>query len=179
VTLGEKPLDTLLRLEREIRASSPQLPEESEAPALWSGLSFRVGDRRLVVQLDDIGEVVTPVTVTPVPLTRPWLQGVANVRGELLTIVDLAQFFGMQPVQPDDRARLLIVNDPLLRSAVLVAEVTGMRHFSEEHGSATAAPQGPMTPYLKEGFERDGVRYDWLDLIGLARSDAYLHGAAA
>ncbi|HEC13442.1 MAG TPA: hypothetical protein ENI80_09395 [Acidiferrobacteraceae bacterium] len=174
-----EPLDLLRRLDEEARASTPGLPEQVEAPAVWSGLAIKLDDQGLVVALGEISEVVPLTILTPVPLTKRWLRGVANVRGELLSIVDLADFFGLLPVEIDDKSRLLIVNDPLIRSAVLVGEVVGMKHFYEdEEMRRISESEGPISEYLKGSFVQDHVRWQWLDLQRLSQADSFLHVAA-
>lgn len=173
------PFELLRELEAEARASAPGLPEQVEVPEVWSGLGFRVGDYRLVVPLGEVSEVVPPVPVTPVPLTQPWLKGVANVRGDLLVVTDLAAFLGLAPVRPDDRARFLIVNQPALKSAVLVSEVLGMRHFTEQEALQRPADVGGrLGEFLCGAFQQGGRRWEWLDLRGLTKSEAFLHAAA-
>ena len=41
---------------------------------------------------DEVVEILPMPQVTPVPGAQPWLLGVANIRGNLLPIVDLKQF---------------------------------------------------------------------------------------
>ena len=131
VSHAHDPFALLSEMDRENRANSPGLPQQTEVAATWSGLGFRVGDLRLVAPLGHISEVVPPVGVTPVPGTKRWLKGIANVRGDLLTIVDLADFLGKEPIVSDADCRLLIMNVAGLRSALLVPEVIGLRHFFE------------------------------------------------
>lgn len=173
------PLNLLRRLNDEARASAPGLPEQVEAPTVWSGLAIRLEDQGFVVALGEISEIVPLTTLTPVPLTKRWLRGVANVRGDLLSIVDLADFFGLLPVEIDDKSRLLIVNDPLIRSAVLVGEVVGMKHFYEdEEMRHVSESEGSIGEYLKGSFVQNHVRWQWLDLQRLSQADSFLHVAA-
>ncbi|NOZ09783.1 MAG: purine-binding chemotaxis protein CheW [Gammaproteobacteria bacterium] len=173
------PLSLLQCLDDEARTSAPGLPEQVETPAVWSGLAVKLEDQGFVVALGEISEVVPLVTLTPVPLTKRWLRGVANVRGELLSVVDLADFFGLLPVEIDDKSRLLIINDPLIRSAVLVGEVSGMKYFYEdEEMRHVSESEGPISKYLKGSFVQDHVRWQWLDLQRLSQADSFLHVAA-
>ncbi len=173
------PFELLARLEAEARAAAPGLPEQVAVPEVWSGLGFRVGEHRLVVPLGEVSEVVPPTPVTPVPLTQRWLKGVANVRGDLLVVTDLADFLGLPPAAADDRARFLIVNQPALKSAVLVAEVLGMRHFTEEETLRRPGEvDGRLGDFLAGAFQQGATRWAWLDLVRLVKSESFLNAAA-
>jgi len=173
------PLALLQKMQEQSRRTAPGLPEQVQAAPLWSGLGFRVADLQLVTPLDQVSEVLPPPPVTPVPGTRKWLKGIANVRGTLITIVDLPQFFGKEPVRIDDRTRLLILNIPGLSSALLVHEVVGLRHFDEEQERQdVTVVDDPAMAYVKTGFLRENVLWGVFDMHSLAQSEAFRHVAA-
>src|SRR5262245_40197057 len=125
----ENPFELLNRMQQAAVAETRALPQETETVVLWSGVAFRLGDMRLVTQLDQVLEVLPPPAMTLVPGVKPWVKGIANVRGNLITIIDLAEFFGKTPVTHDLTARLMILNNPELHAGLLVNEVLGLRHF--------------------------------------------------
>ena len=59
-----------------------------------SKLGVQVGSETWLIDLVEAGEVIPVPPITPVPLTRPWFRGVANVRGNLYSVVDFAAFLG-------------------------------------------------------------------------------------
>lgn len=178
-TDGRHPLELLHRIEREARASAPGLPEQAEAATVWTRLGFRVGPLRMVVALDQVREVVPLEGFTPVPGTRHWLKGVANVRGDLLTIADLAGFLGLGALHIDPRTRLMVLNNPVLRAGVLVNEVLGLRHFDEEERISGDHPvHDAARPYVRTVYGQRGETWPQFDLNLLAASEAFLHVAA-
>src|SRR5688500_9722847 len=92
------PLALLRAMQQNATAEARVLPQETESVVMWSGVAFRLGDMRLVTPLDHVLEVLPPPQWTAVPSVKHWLKGVANVRGNLITIVDLCEFFGKPPV---------------------------------------------------------------------------------
>lgn len=97
-------------------------------PAL---LGVAAAGRRWLIDLPAAGEVLplpTLAPLTPVPLTQPWFAGLANVHGELHSVLDFAAFCGAAPTVRDSAARLLRVGarqgNPL---ALLVARVHGLK----------------------------------------------------
>lgn len=158
---------------------APRLPEETQGPALWTGIGFRLGELYLVAPLGHIAEVLPCPAITPVPRTVSWVKGVANVRGNLLTIVDLAEYFGKEPIPQDDRARLLVMNLEVLGTGLLVNEVFGLRHFDEESEQRDpAAIDDPVAPHLNGAFLRDEMLWGVFDVHSLANSNTFMHVAA-
>ena len=63
--------------------------------ATW--LAFECTQQGVVVPLPTAGEIFPLCPLLPVPHTKPWFLGVANLRGQLHGVVDLAAFLGQQP----------------------------------------------------------------------------------
>jgi len=172
------PFALLQKMQEHSRRTAPGLPEQVQAAPLWSGLGFRVADVQLVTPLDHVAEVLPCPAVTLVPGTKRWLKGVANVRGTLVTIVDMAEFFGKRPVRLDDRSRLLIMNVPGVSTALLVNEVMGLRHFDDEQERReVTGTDEPTMAYVTGAFLRDNVLWGVFDMHALANSDAFRHVA--
>ncbi len=173
------PLDLLQRMQQQSLAGMPALPEEEKFAELWSGVGFRLGDMHLVVPLDQVTEVLHCPELTPVPGTRTWLKGVANVRGNLVTIVDLPEFFGKEAVVIDQDSRLLVMNVEDLHTALLVDEVFGLRHFDEEEEKQElAGMDDPAGAFLSGAFLKDNVLWGVFDMKTLVNSASFLHVAA-
>ncbi|MDH3670017.1 MAG: chemotaxis protein CheW [Gammaproteobacteria bacterium] len=176
---AQDPLSLLRKMERATLESAPTLPEENEGPSLWTGVGFRLGDLHLVTPIAHVVEVLPYPVITPVPGTKSWIKGIANVRGNLLTIIDLPEFFGKGPVFEDDQARLLVMNVDGLNAAVLVDEVLGLRHFDEtEERQNTSNLDDPVVPYLRGVLLREKVLWGVFDMHSLAASSSFMHVAA-
>ncbi|MCU0393826.1 MAG: chemotaxis protein CheW [Thermoflexibacter sp.] len=57
---------------------------------------FKLEEHEYALFIDQIKEVVITPTITPVPLTPRYIRGVANVRGDVLAMVDLIERFGLK-----------------------------------------------------------------------------------
>lgn len=58
----------------------------------WQGVVFEIGGQRLVAPMGQVSEVLAMPEYTSLPLVKPWMLGIANIRGRLLPITDLSQF---------------------------------------------------------------------------------------
>lgn len=125
--------EVLFDYERRSLSHVAGVPEQIEAPGLWRGIGFRIGDRAFVSSITEVNEILSmPAALTPVPATRNWLLGVANVRGNLLGIVDLKQFLLDQRTHVNERSRVLWVKQAGGGVGLLVDEVLGQRNLTDE-----------------------------------------------
>jgi twitching motility protein PilI len=179
VRTRQDPLALLRKIQQESIANAPGLPQEIQATKLWSGVGFRLANLQLVAQLDEVLEVLPCPDYTIVPGTKHWVKGVANVRGNLITIVDLSEYFGKPPVFLDERSRLVVINIPGLHTGLLVNEVLGLRHFDEEsERHQLPAMDDPVMVHVNGAFVRDEVLWAVFDIKSLAESATFRHVAA-
>jgi twitching motility protein PilI len=142
-----------------------------------SRLGVRAGAEAWLVSLADTGEVIQAPAITPVPLTRNWFRGVANIRGKLYGVVDFPAFLGGEPVAPGEQVRLLLLGEKFrLGSALLVDRLLGLR--GAENFQARP-PAGGAAPWLKgEYSDKDGTLWKELDVPRLVQDPTFLEVAA-
>lgn len=135
----------------------------------------------LLLPLAQAGEIFPLAPLQPIAHTRPWFAGVANLRGQLHGVVDLAAFLGLEPTLAAadavrDQARLVALN-PALGShcALLVERLAGLRgaeqleRVGEPGGAAFAGPRWR---------DADGRAWQEIDLVALVRDEHFLAVAA-
>src|SRR5450830_1505428 len=62
-------------------------------------LGIMVGQVRYLLELRESGEIVSASSLTTVPLTKDWYVGLANIRGNLTSVVDLPRMFAKPTYQ--------------------------------------------------------------------------------
>ena len=93
-----------------------------------STLGIQVGSDYWLVEMQEISEVLPLPDITPVHLTQPWYGGIANVRGNLYSIADLAAFMGLGKTPEGMQTRILLVSPKFACNAgLMVARVMGLR----------------------------------------------------
>lgn len=171
--------ELLARLERRARTHARGIPEQLEIKATWSGIGFRVGTARLVAPLGVIREILKYPALTRVPGAKPWVKGIANVRGNLLPVIDLHGFLNDEVTPPRRSVRVLVVGRAGATAGLVVDEVLGMRQFFEEEFTAdTAAMPAHVRPYAIGVYQRGEDCWGVVDLNALASGDAFIHVAA-
>jgi len=125
--------DALLDFEVRSMAHVPGRPEMIEAAGHWRGVGYRIGKRRLVSSFEDVMEILSMPPVTAVPGAEPWMLGIANIRGNLLPVVDLKQFLEGERTVVHEGQRMLVVRQSGGNVAVLIDELFGQRVFNDTH----------------------------------------------
>lgn len=175
--LRNQPYALLQALETRLRAA--RLDVIADPGQTWTGLACRLRQRWLVVPQSEVSEVVPPPPLTRVPGARSFLLGIANVRGVLLPVTDLAQLIDEPPAAPDRDQRLLVLNSERIPAAFLVDEVLGYRQFlPPDQRHELVQQSGRIAPYLLGAFVREAQPWLALSLHRLARDDAFVQAGA-
>jgi twitching motility protein PilI len=146
----------------------------------WAGVIFRIGEVRLTCSIEDVSEFLPIPAFTPVPGTKPWILGLANVRGDLLTIIDLAWFLNGERTTVTMRTRLLAATLRGRPVGLLVDEVFGQRQFVSTEGKNTRLPRkSPIREYVHKQYRSGKEIWQELDLETLFSAAEFLNGAAA
>ena len=142
-----------------------------------SWLAVETGDLRLLFPLSHAGEIFSWTDVQRVPYVQPWFMGVANLRGGLAGVIDLARFLGASPVRTEQamtETSLLALNSALeLNAALLIDRLAGLRGTT---AFEACEPPPENAPAFFGNVYRDGagVRWQELDLQALSQNPAFL-----
>lgn len=143
-----------------------------------SKLGFQVGGENWIVNLVDVSEVIPVPTVMTVPLTLSWFRGVANVRGNLYSIVDFAAFQGGEATSQTLERRVILLSDRrIVGSGLLIGRMLGLRNPEQ----LVREPDPVQRPAWLRGVYRDpaGVLWRELDVAALAEDARFLEVGAA
>lgn len=157
--LAAQLFQALLDIEQRAREQEQAIPAEVVEPEHWQGIAFTLGGVRVLTLMDEIRELLLyPDSITTVPGSKDWLLGLANVRGELLPIVDLQHFVGAAPVILSDQARVLVIRNLGISTGLLVGSVQGIRYLSADKRIPGAIFEGALGKYVYDVFGlQDGV----------------------
>ncbi len=158
-----------------------QAARSEEGRRAW--LAVEAAGVGFLFPLDQAGEIFPLGEVLPLAHAKPWFCGVANLRGGLHGVVDLAAFVGLRKAAAAseapgrESARLLALN-PSLRAlcALRIDQMAGLRHPDD----LTELPVSGNRPSFAAGLWRDKAGRVWqeMDLAELAASDAFVSIAA-
>lgn len=147
---------------------------------------FKLAGSEYAAPAANIREVGEITTLAPVPNVPPWLLGVTNLRGDILSLVDLRTFLDLD--QPDEAGaelapppassgprEMLIIHpkrDPsLISTGLVVDEVIDIRYLLLDRITEPAAPiEHQIAPYLQGVYDLEGRLLIMLDFERLLLS---------
>ena len=158
-------------------AQRMQAAREQTRSASW--LAVEVAGHAMLFSLKQAAEIFSPVPLKTVPYAQPWLLGVANLRGGLHTVVDLAAFLGAR--EPGTRldanqSRFVAMNADLnTNCALLVDRLLGLRS-DEQLSPDPDAGEGGAQPRFAGARLKDEHGRSWqvLDLEALSKHEQFL-----
>jgi len=167
--------------ELQLRLAS-RLQAARERPRAAGWLAVECATLGLLLPLAQAGEIHPARQVAPVPHAKPWMVGVANLRGQLNTVIDLGSFLHLrQPVTPGASrtgAQLVMLNPSLrVNAAILVDRLAGLRDSEQLE---RLPPATEPRPGFAGSSWRDPQGRVWqeLDLAALVQDPQFLDVAA-
>lgn len=162
-------------------ASRLQAAQTDDVAAAW--LAVEAGASKYLLPLTQAGEIFPWTPVMTVPYAQAWFLGVANLRGGLFGVVDLASYvtggkatFTPTVLSDQSRAesRLVSFNASLeINCVVLVDRLAGLRHASVFAWSE--APSADAQPFFGASYvDAAGERWQSLDLLAMSRQTEFL-----
>jgi len=85
----------------------------------------------------DVREIIRMVEVTPVPHAPNFVEGVINLRGQILPVIDLRKRFGLEMKEMDDSTRIVVVE---IRSSLIGLIVDGVKEVLRIPADTIAPP---------------------------------------
>lgn len=140
-----------------------------------SRLGVNIGPNKVLIDLSQVSEVLPVPPIQSVPLTQPWFLGVANVRGNLYNISDLAQFMGLPPTQKSPNNRIVLINsETTTQSAIVIDSLAGLRSV-EAMQALPESKNGNKSFFSKRTYE-DVDKNKWfeLDVEALVQDKAFI-----
>jgi purine-binding chemotaxis protein CheW len=137
-------------------------------------LAFGVNFCQLAIPLVNLVEVLQETRITRIPNVPSWLLGVSNLRGEIISVVDVRQLLNMESFQQRRSESIIVVrsNERELVAGLVVDQLSGFRnlHGLPSAGSSTL-PQYAKLPYISRVLQTDSQQLAVLDaekLLGSA-----------
>lgn len=162
-----------------LRELQTRLAERLQAartePLAKSWLAVECSSRGFLFPLRDAGEIFAMSPLAAVPHSHRWFLGVANLRGHLHGVVDLAGFLGVKAVETGrEQARLVGFNQELNINCVLMVDrLSGLR--SEDELTRDLDESGERPAFAGARF-RDASARVWqeINLAELAGDESFL-----
>lgn len=168
------PFAQLLDIAERSRSNASALPQQVELVAYWRGVGFMLAGQHFAADMSEVAEILQPPRLTKVPGVRSWVLGVANVRGRLVPIMDLAGLLGLPSKANWRSRRVLVVEHGDHMTGLLVDAVLGMQQFAEDRQLQAAELDPAFEKFVSRAYERDGKTWPVFQLLDLVQAPEFL-----
>jgi purine-binding chemotaxis protein CheW len=115
------------------QALARQPQKEEPAAERIEVVEFLLASERYGIESSYIGEVYPLKDLTRIPCTPPFVMGVMNVRGKILSVIDVRKFFELPDKGLSDLNKVIILHDDTLEFGILADAILGVRMLSIRH----------------------------------------------
>ena len=170
------PLQMLREIARATRAAAAPLPRVREAAASgWRGLGLQLGGLRFAVTIGEVVEVMHVPRLTTVPWVKPFVLGLANVRGRLLPVFDAHRVLQLTPTRPRNQWRVVVVQDGVRQFGLTVEQSFGIQQFPQDARCAEPFDLGEVNPFVDAAYRHGGRVWYVLQVRRLVQDPAFLN----
>ena len=144
----------------------------------WSGIAFEMMGQYFVAPLGEVSEVIYPPVYTAVPTAKDWVKGLANIRGRLISISDLAHYISGQKsvFLPSQKVLCISHNDHYV--GLIVDQVLGIQHFNKKSFfSENKQIDEKLKPYCQGYFQQHNQAWNIFLFSRLLKDPQYMNAS--
>ena len=131
-------------MQKEIEQSSDGMKDESQL------VTFLLNEEEFGFDIMSVQEIIRLPKMAKVPRTPAYVEGIANLRGVVLPVIDMRNRFGMEVAEQTDRTRVLVVDINGVKTGLRVDRVKQVtRVLRSDIEAPPAAIRGTTSDYLE------------------------------
>lgn len=120
-------------------------------------LSFILAGEFFGIPLLKVREIVAFMKITPIPQTPDHFQGVINLRGEILPVIDLRLKLDMEAITPSAETCIVIVAVAQQKAGLIVDRVAGVQMVATDEIQDPPPVEVPIDSHCVTGLVRQGA----------------------
>lgn len=132
--------------------------------------TFYVGTTLCGITIMDIQEINKNVDITSVPQSSDYVKGILNLRGKIITIIDLGKKLGLDPVKKNRENKNIIINSGNELIGLFVDAIGDVVHASNHDIDPAPSNIGALKGRYFQGVLKNKKR-----LIGILNMDEVLN----
>ena len=140
-----------------------QPPEQVAAMECLEVVTFLLAYETYGIETACVREVYPLKDLTPLPCTPPFVTGIVNVRGQVISVIDIKKFFDLPEKGLTDLNKVIILSDGVMEFGILADAVLDVRSIPLQQ----IQPSLPTLTGIREQYLR-GITEDGLTVL-----DAY------
>ena len=111
-------------------------------------VTFSTGDEEFGVDILRVQEIIRTMAITKVPKAPEFVEGVINLRGKVIPIIDLRRRFGLQSKEHDKHTRIIVIEINTMIVGFVVDSVSEVLRIP----ASTVEPPPPVVAGLESEY---------------------------
>ncbi len=129
---------------------------------------FSLGREEFAVDVAQVREIIRMEEITRMPKSPPFVEGIINLRGQIIAVIDLAKRLNMNPSERTEADRIVVVETEDLKVGMIVDSVSEVMSVTEEEiEPPPTLASDAASPYILGVVKRDKRLIILLDLSRL------------
>lgn len=95
-------------------------------------ISFNLNSNTYCIALDYVKEVLKDTSITNVPGTPDFIEGIMNLRGDYITVINLKNFLGLEAGVVTEKKPVIIIKCNELKLAFLIDKINELFEFQQD-----------------------------------------------
>jgi purine-binding chemotaxis protein CheW len=129
-----KPIEVALEKKKTVlRSRAKKLSQEIERKGTdeeyFEVLEFLLAQETYAIETMFVREVYPMTELTPLPCTPAFVFGLINVRGQILTVIDMKKFFDLPERGITNLNKVIVVRKDAMELGILADEIIGIRNL--------------------------------------------------
>lgn len=121
--LGEQVIEEIVTRNDTIIITSDEAKETLKSSAAMEVVIFKLGEEEYALSIDEVAEIIDTTPVTPVAEAPGVVEGIINIRGQIVTIGSLHRWLGIR-MSPDNEQKIIVCHTPKGRMGFFVDAVS-------------------------------------------------------
>lgn len=121
-------------------------------------IAFRLGKNEYGLDINCVQEIIRVLDTTRVPKAPYYIAGVVNLRGTVITVIDLHKRFGMAPTELTDDSRIIIIKWKETVAGIMVDAASEVTRVSKQMTEAAPNVAGGVEKEYIKGVAKVGER---------------------
>jgi purine-binding chemotaxis protein CheW len=110
---------------------------------------FALGKEEFGVNISEVREIIRPEQITKIPNTPDYINGVINLRGGIIVVINLAMKLGLPYKDTDQNTRIIVIDVDGNTVGMIVDSATEVLRLSSDQ---IAPPPKAVTSKIDQGF---------------------------
>lgn len=121
--LGDRVIEEIMTRNDAIIITPDEKEETLESSTVMEVVIFNLGEEEYALPIDEVAEIIDTTSVTPVAEAPEAVEGIINIRGQIITIGSLHRWLGLE-ISPDNEQKIIVCHTPKGRMGFFVDGVS-------------------------------------------------------